>query len=50
MSVLQTWGYQGKSLYWMLPLQHCANSVLYVDYKEMPKFWGYDFALVVTCG
>ena len=26
---------------------HCANSVLYVDHTEMPKFGGYDFALVV---
>ena len=25
-------------------------TVLYVDYTEMPKFGGYDFALVVTCG
>ena len=33
-----------------LPIPHCANSVLYVDYTEMPKFRGYDFALVVTCG
>ena len=33
-----------------LPILHCANSVLYVDYTEMPKFGGYDFALVVTCG
>ena len=33
-----------------LPLPHCANSVLYVDYMEMPKFGGYDFALVVTSG
>ena len=23
-----------------LPIPHCANSVLYVDYTEMPKFWG----------
>ena len=29
---------------------HCANSVLYVDYTEMPEFGGYNFALVVTCG
>ena len=33
-----------------LPIPHCANSVLCVDYTEMPKFGGYDFALVVTCG
>ena len=33
-----------------LPIPHCANSVIHVDYTEMPKFGGYDFALVVTCG
>ena len=33
-----------------LPIPHSANSFLYVDYTEMPKFRGYDFALVVTCG
>ena len=33
-----------------LPIPHCANSVLYVDYTEIPKFGGYDFALLVTCG
>ena len=36
--------------YSTLPIPHCASSVLYVDYTEMPKFGGYDFALVVTCG
>ena len=36
--------------YLVLPNPHCANSVFYVDYTEMPKFGGYDFALVVTCG
>ena len=35
--------------YSTLPIPHCANSVLYVDYTEMPKLGGYDFALVVTC-
>ena len=39
-----------RGLYSTLPIPHCANSVLYVDYTEMPKFGGYDFALVVTCG
>ena len=39
-----------RGLYLTLPIPHCANSVLYVDYREMPKFGGYDFALVVTCG
>ena len=32
------------------PIHHCANSVLYVHYMEMPKFTGNDYALVVTCG
>ena len=36
--------------YLTLPIPHCANSVLYVDHTEMPKFGGYDFALMVTCG
>ena len=36
-------------LYSTLPIPHCANSVLFVDYTEMPKFWAYDFTLVVTC-
>ena len=39
-----------RGLYSTLPIPHCANSLLYVDYTEMPKFGGYDFALVVTCG
>ena len=39
-----------RGLYSTLPIPHCANSVLYVDYTEMPKFGGYDSALVVTCG
>ena len=39
-----------RGLYSTLPIPHCANSVLYVDYTERPKFGGYDFALVVTCG
>ena len=38
-----------RGLYSTLPIPHCANSVLYVDYTEMPKFGGYDFAVVVTC-
>ena len=38
-----------RALYSTLPIPHWANSVLYVDYTEMPKFGGYDFALVVTC-
>ena len=39
-----------RGLYSTLPIPHCANSVLYVDYIEMPKFGGYGFALVVPCG
>ena len=39
-----------RGLYSTLPIPHCANIVLYVDYTEMPKFGGYAFALVVTCG
>ena len=38
-----------RGLYSALPIPHCANSVLYVDYEDMPDFGGYDFALVVTC-
>ena len=37
-------------LYSTLHIPHCANSVLHVDYTEMPKFGSYDFALVVACG
>ena len=44
------WDIRDRGLYLTLPITHCANSVLYVDYTEMPKFGGYDFALVVTCG
>ena len=39
-----------RGLFLILPIPHCANSVLYVDYTEMPKFMGYDVAVVVTCG
>ena len=39
-----------RGLYSTLPILHCANNVLYVDYMEMPKFGGYDVALVVTLG
>ena len=41
---------RNRGLYSMPPIPHCANSVLYVDYTEVPKFGGHDFALVVTCG
>ena len=39
-----------RGLYSTLPVPHCATRVLYVDYTEMPKFGGYNFALVATCG
>ena len=39
-----------RDLYSTLPIPRCANRVLYADCMEMPKFGGYDFALVVTCG
>ena len=39
-----------RGLYSTLRIPHCANSVLYLHYTEMPRFGGYDFALVVTCG
>ena len=35
-----------RGLYLTPPISHCANRVLYVDYTEMPNFWGYD----VACG
>ena len=38
-----------RGLYSTLPIPNCANSVLYMEYTEMPKFGGYDVALVVTC-
>ena len=44
------WDIRDKGLYSTLPIPHCANSVLYVDYTGLPKFGGYDFALVVTRG
>ena len=37
------------SLYSTVPIPHHAKGVLYVNYTEMPKFGGYNFALVVTC-
>ena len=44
-----------RGLYLTLPISHCASSLsslckLYLDYTELRKFGGYDFALVVTCG
>ena len=50
LSVLQTWRYQGQRSSFTLAIRHRANSVLYVDYTGIPKFGGYDFSLVVTCG
>ena len=31
-----------RGLYSILPIPHCANSVIYVDYTEMPKFGRYE--------
>ena len=39
-----------RGLFLTLTIPPCANCVPYVDYTEMPKLGGYDFALVVTCG
>ena len=44
------WDIRDRGLHSTLSIPHCANSVLYVDYTEMPKFGGYNFALVVTFG
>ena len=44
------WDIRDRGLYLTLPILHCANSVLCVDYTEMPKFGGHNVALVVTCG
>ena len=39
-----------RGTYSTFPIPHYADIVLYVDHREMPNFWGYDLALVVTCG
>ena len=39
-----------RGLYSTLPIPHCANSVLYLDYTEMPELQGYEFPPVETCG
>ena len=39
-----------RGLFSTLCIPHCANSVLYVDYTEMPKFGGYDLALFTLRG
>ena len=34
-----------------IPIPHCANSLLYVDFIHgLPRFGGYDSCLVVICG
>ena len=33
-----------------LPIPNQMNSILYVDFMELPKFAGHDFALLVTDG
>ena len=38
-----------RGLHSTIPMPHCANSVHYVDYTEMHKFGGYEFAVVVSC-
>ena len=35
-----------RGLYSTLPITQCASSVLHLDYTEMLKLGGYDFALV----
>ena len=33
-----------------LPTPKMVNSMLYLDFTEMPKYGGHHFALLVTCG
>ena len=33
-----------------LPIPRMVNSVLYLYFRNMPKYSGHDFALLVTCG
>ena len=33
-----------------LPVVWMVKSVLYLDFTEMPKYSGHDFALLVACG
>ena len=39
-----------RDLFLTLPIRHSANSALYVDYTEIPKFGGCYLALVVAFG
>ena len=42
---------QDRGLVFSLPIPYCANSLLYVDFIHgLPKFYGCDNCLVVTCG
>ena len=34
------WDITDRGLYSTLPIPNCANSVLYVDYTDIPTFWG----------
>ena len=33
-----------------MPIPRMVNSVLYLEFAEMPKYSGHNFALLVTCG
>ena len=40
-----------RALISSLPIHHCTNSLLYVDFiHRLPRSGGYDSCLVVTCG
>ena len=33
-----------------LPIPHMLNSVVYLDFMQLPHYAGHNFALLVTCG
>ena len=35
---------------WAHPIPSQVNSIVYVDFTEMPAFGGHNFALIITCG
>ena len=40
-----------RGLFSSLPIPHCTNSLLYVDFIHgLPRFGGFDSCLLVTCG
>ena len=41
---------ENRGLHSTLPIPHCANSFLYLEYTEGPKLRGYDLPLLVSCG